>query len=224
MTQDYTGGNAHSQKPAPEGEAKKAEGQTEKNLEKVVLTPVVVKKKGLGRKIKELIIEADFKSVVLDMVSDVLIPAAKNTIFSGGSQILEGMIFGNRGHGGRLIRDPRSGTGPRITYHTQSNHRDSPLSRRAPERSLVLGSRNARMSRDEMFVFASRHEAETVLERMRDILDSYNFVTRAELNELAGEPSNHVDNKWGWAFLEDAVVRQTRDGFLLDLPPEEPSQ
>lgn len=223
MTQDYTGGNAHSQKPAPDGEAKKAEAQVDKKIEKVVVTPVVVKKKGLGRKVKELIIEADFKSVVLNMVSDVLIPAAKNTIFNGGSQILEGMIFGDRGH--RSYREPRSGLGPRITYHTQSAHRDSPLSsRRAPERSLVLGSRSSRMSRDEMFVFASRHEAETVLERMRDILDAYNFVTRAELNELAGEPSNHVDNKWGWAFLDDAVVRQTREGFLLDLPPEEPSQ
>jgi hypothetical protein len=44
------------------------------------------------------------------------------------------------------------------------------------------------------------------------------------LKELLGLESNPVDNKWGWPFLTDASVVAVRDGFILDLPPEEPIQ
>jgi len=30
--------------------------------------------------------------------------------------------------------------------------------------------------------------------------------------------STHVDNKWGWAILQNVDIRQTREGYVIDLP------
>ena len=57
---------------------------------------------------------------------------------------------------------------------------------------------------------------------MNDIIDTYEVVTVADLNELVGFPTNHVDNKWGWSYLADVQVRQIREGYLIDFPPAEP--
>ncbi len=48
-----------------------------KNVERVIVSEVIVQKRGLGRKFKDLFIAADFKSVVHYVAYDVCIPAAK---------------------------------------------------------------------------------------------------------------------------------------------------
>jgi hypothetical protein len=76
----------------------------------------------------------------------------------------------------------------------------------------------------EDYILSRRDEAELVLERLRDIVDKYQVASVLDLKELLGLESNPVDNKWGWPFLTDASVVAVRDGFILDLPPEEPIQ
>lgn len=61
-----------------------------------------------------------------------------------------------------------------------------------------------------------------VLERLNDIIDRYEVASVADLHELVGLPTTHVDNKWGWENVRYAEVRQIREGFLLDLPPAMP--
>jgi len=68
----------------------------------------------------------------------------------------------------------------------------------------------------------SRDEADLVVERMLDILDKYDVVSVADLNDLLGLPTSPIDNKWGWAILGRVEIRQTRDGYLIDLPAPEP--
>jgi hypothetical protein len=60
-----------------------------------------------------------------------------------------------------------------------------------------------------------------VLERLSDIIEQYAVASLADLHELAGIPTTHVDNKWGWESLRFAEIRQIREGYLLDLPPAE---
>ena len=59
---------------------------------------------------------------------------------------------------------------------------------------------------------------------MNDIIDTYEVVSVADLNELVGLPTSYMDNKWGWIYLGDVQVRQIREGFLIDLPSAEPIQ
>ena len=187
----------------------------EKKVESVVTGKVVVQKKSLARKFRDLFIEADFKSVSRYVVSDVLLPAIRNTIVDASTKGIERMMYGES-----TMRRRNFGPGPRISYNQSPLNRGygSVGPRNAPP--ISIGPRSSRASRED-FILATREEAELVLERMNDIIDQYEVVTLADLNSLVDYPTSFVDNGWGWAYLGDVQVRQVREGYLLDLPPAE---
>lgn len=199
--------------------AKEVEKVPAKNVEKVVVGEVIVQKKSIGRKFKDLFIEADFKSVVRYIAADVMLPAARNMIVDASTKGVERLLYGES-----AIRRRNLGAGPRVTYNNPINrgYRDSSpfhTSRHAPPVSPE--PRSSRHNRDE-FIISSREEAELVLERMNDIIDTYEVASVADLNDLVGLPTTHVDNKWGWVYLGDVQIRQIREGYLIDFPPAEP--
>ncbi len=59
---------------------------------------------------------------------------------------------------------------------------------------------------------------------MNDIIETYEVASVADLQDLVGLPSSHVDNKWGWINLHDVQIRQIREGYVIDLPQAEPMQ
>lgn len=207
--QDYTGNRKSGDKET--GDKTPPTEQAKPKVEKVVTDAVIVKKKGLGRKIKDLFIEADFKSVVRYVAADVLLPAARNMIVDGATKGVERMMYGDMGSRRRY-----SGA-PRITYNNPINRSTPSISRYAP--SPPTGPRTRQQ---DDFILSSREEAEAVLERLQDIIDTYEVASVSDLHELIGFPTNHVDNKWGWSFLGDVSIRQMREGYLIDLPPAEP--
>lgn len=201
------------------------QGKPEKVVSKVVSGEVVVQKKPLSRKVKDIFIEADIKNVGRYLVYDVLIPAARNVIVDGVTQGINRMVYGPD-----AVRRSRFGPGSRTTYTNYS----SPINRGPiPARSYPIDPartapsmaqyRPARLAQDD-YVLASKEEAELVLEKMNDILDQYEVVTVGDLNELVGFNSTHVDHKWGWIVLDDVSIRQVRGGFLIDFPPADPIQ
>lgn len=215
---DYTGGN-----PLPADAAARNAERVEKIVEQVTETKVVVKKKGIGSKLKSIVSQADLPGVINYVTYDVLIPAARNMIVDG---LVEGVYRAFNKGGDRHNRSMYGyggSSGPRISYGTPVSRGGSPLSRHAPPQSSVLGSRTSRHIRDD-FILVSRSEADLVLERLGDIIDQFQVASVADLKELMGIPSTHVDQKWGWVFIGDAAVRQVREGFVLDLPQEEPVQ
>lgn len=215
---DYAGNS----KKSKDTEKSTSLGDTpSKNVEKVVVADVIIQKKGIGRKFKDLFIEADFKTVVRFIAMDVLVPAAKNMLLDASNKGVERMLYGES-----AIRRRGFGAGPRITYNTPVNrgYSDSPLrssSQFAPQPSRE--PRTVRYSRNE-FVLTSKEDAELVLERMVDIIDNYDVVSVADLNELIGQPSSHTDNKYGWSNLAGVQIRQIREGYLIDFPLAEPIQ
>ncbi len=211
---DYQG-NAKKNKPEP---------KPDKNIEKVVVGEVIVQKKSLGRKFKDLFIEADLKTVVRYVCTDVLLPAARNMIVDASSKGVERMMYGESA----MRRRNYGGAGPRITYNNPINrgYRDASYretsSRQAPSPASSNPS-TARQNQDT-FILSSREEAELVLERLNDIIDTYEVVSVADLNDLIGQPTTYINNKWGWIYLGDVQIRQIREGYLIDLPPAEPIQ
>ena len=71
-------------------------------------------------------------------------------------------------------------------------------------------------------ILATRDEAESVLNRMYDLLGDYKMVTVAELYTMVGISGDFTNENWGWRNLQSAKIRRVRDGYLIDLPrPEE---
>lgn len=192
------------EKVKPEGE--------EKTIEKVISGEVIKRKPPLGQRFKTIFFGGDAKGASRYIVGDVLLPALRNLVVDMTSKGIERMVYGDRG--------PRRPSGfdyrPRIQYHSPIMRQDPRMPGRLPDQS----PRSTRRESAEL-VLSTRDEAELVLERLMDILEKYESVSVADLYDLCGLPSSHVDHKWGWFNLNTTEVRQVRDGFLLDLPPAE---
>ena len=216
--QDYQGNSK-------KGKSEKAEiepNTVKPPVEKVVVGTVVVVKPSIGKKFKALFVQADFKGVVHYVISDVLIPAARNMLVDGVESGIRRVAYGDRVGRGRGIGYVPSNAS-RYSYNTVPNrgsYSPSPIGRAAPP--VELGPRRSSRPTMDSYILSSKEEAELVLERMVDAADKYDVVSVGDLHQLLGLPHSHVDFKWGWVFLGDAQIRQEREGYVLDLPQAEP--
>jgi hypothetical protein len=210
---DYAGNSKKDKEKAAKEDPKKPP----KEVKKIVSEPTTMKKKGIGRKFKDMVVEADFKSVFRYIVEDIMIPGAKAILVNSVANGAERMVYGDRRRG-----TSSSGQGSRISYSGISKTMlgGSPL-RNAP--SIERGPRSGRRTQDDVII-PSRKEAEEILELMIDIIDNYEQVSVADYNEMVDQPYNpHTDQKWGWTYLGDVQILQVRGGgYIIDLPPAEP--
>ena len=70
----------------------------------------------------------------------------------------------------------------------------------------------------EKTFFATRRDAEEILNYMGDLIDEYRFVTVADLYDLIGVSGNYTDNKYGWTDISNAEIVRVRDGYVIRLP------
>lgn len=191
--------------------SKKAAAAEEKKIEQVTTTEAIRRKKPLGKRFTETFFGNDLKSVVNYVVSEVLVPAAKDMAVEAGSQGLERFIFGDTSPRRRNTRNAPQG-------HIAYNRMSGPS---RPTDRPTRGRRSGRVEFDEI-ILQSRSEGQEVLSQMYDILSRYESVTVSDLYELVGLRASHTDLKWGWTDLHGASVDRLRDGsFLLDLPTPE---
>jgi hypothetical protein len=202
---DYQG----NQKGKPE--------KTKKVVEKVVKGEVVSRPKPLGSKFRGIFFGGDFGDAARFIAAEVLLPALRNLVVDAATRGTERMVYGDR-YAARRPLDYR----PRVTYN---NPLSRPVPREPRERAYLPdqpGLMPSRRRSSNEILIADREEAELVLERLIDIINQYDVASLADLYDLVGLPTTHVDNKWGWTFLTNVTIRQTREGYLIDLPQAEP--
>lgn len=205
---DYTGNSKRSRDTE--------QVSKDKNIERVTVSDVIIKKKSIGRKFRDLFIEADLRTVIRYVGSDVLLPALRNMIVDGSQRGVERLVYGET-----AMRRRNMGNGPRMTYNNpvnRSGYGGSPLNYAPPQRP---GAGTSSLARREI-ILSSREEGDLVLEQMIDIISQYEIVSVADLNALIGQSSNYTDQKWGWSNLNGTQILQIREGYLLDLPAAEP--
>jgi len=206
--EDYAG-NSKKQK---DGESK-----PEKKIDKVISGEATVHKKTLGRKLKDVVVQADLRSVSRYVFYDVLFPAAKNMVVDAATKGIERTVYGDSAI---RRRNMGMGAGPRVTYNqTPSRVLGYPGS--GSSRPQVGPGPSRHRASGTEFILSTREDAELVLERMNDLIETYDVCVVSDLNDLLGLPQQHVDNNWGWTTLINASIHQIREGFMLDLPPVE---
>jgi len=195
----------------------KAKAEEPKNIKPVVTGDVKPRKTPLGRRFAETFVGGDAKSVGNYIFFEVLIPAAKDTISDAFSQAVDRMLFGDRGVGRSRTISSRTNTSTgHISYNRFSQNNSMRQQREQTQ------TNRPRQFKYEEIILESRAECEDVLERMRDLVESYDVVTVADLYSLVGISSEHTDGKWGWAHnIADARVARVPGGYLLDLPRPE---
>lgn len=79
------------------------------------------------------------------------------------------------------------------------------------------GYSNSRYSYDDV-ILNSRREAEDVLDRMYELLDTYKVVRVADLYDLVNITGSYTDNNYGWVDLRTAEIVRVRDGYIIKMP------
>lgn len=209
---DYASNSNKSKEAAPEETTEVTETKV---ITKVVTTTGVVKRKTIGKKLKGIFFGGDFKAAAKYVFADVLLPAARDMLFDSLNEGAKRVVYGERGpRGGRRASQDYRGY---VQYNTPVRRSRSAM---LPDQAPRMQQRVGRRESSDVLI-ASREEANLVLQTMIDCVDKYEQISVADLNELIGVQSANVDHRWGWTNLNQASIRQVRDGYMLELPPME---
>lgn len=187
----------------------KAEQQNkerEKKVEKPVVTgKVVTRKPSTLRKLTNEFISEDAKNVKSYVFGEVLIPAIKKAISDIVTDGIDIILYGeSRGRSKRSTAD-------KVSY-TRYSDRDY-----RPQRD-TRPALSSRYSYDDI-IFNSRGEAESVLARMDELIDTYKIVSVSDLFDLVGiSDNNYMNNSYGWTNIRNAEVVRVRDGYMIKMP------
>lgn len=188
--------------------------EEKKKPEKIIKGSAVQQKKSFGKRLLDIFIEDDTRSVGDYIAHDVLIPAAKALICDivGWGGFAEMILFGGSKGGSRYTKGRGSGGGTYTNYNNISFRSGN----QKPEREI---SREGRAKQDiGEIVLETRGEAEDVLSHMVDQIADYGEVTIGYLYDLVGIESNYTDDKYGWRDLRSSDVNRVRRGYALNLP------
>lgn len=201
--QDYKP-NSHRFK---EEQAKKTLPENKK-LKKVTKGAVKVKKKGAVESAVDAFVNEDIPNIKQYLISDVIIPTIKNTIWDAFTNTLDMVLYGGTGRARKNV--PGSSRVPYVSYNKMSDNRAG----------SSRGSDDRMRSRYDFsyIVFSNKQDADEVLRQMDAIMDEYKLVKVADLYDLVGEPCNHVDFNYGWQNIRNAQVMRGRDGYYIQLP------
>ena len=183
------------------------EGQTEaltdKKIQKVVHGKVKTKPKSGMSKITDIFISEDAANVKSYIVMDVLVPAVKKAISDIVRDGIDMILYGES-------RGRRSSTSSSyVSYRDYS---------RSDDRDRFRDSRIRSGYNHDDIILESRGEAEEVLTRMDELIDTYGVVSVADLYDLIGKSCEYTDNKYGWTNIRNAEPIRVRDGYMLKLP------
>ena len=197
MNEEYKS-NSHRSKES------KTEALTDrKKVEKVVHGRVRTKPKSGVSKITDIFISEDAANVKSYIVMDVLVPAVKKAISDIVRDGIDMILYGeSKG------RKSSSASGY-VSYRDYS---------RSDDRDRFRDSRSRSSYAHDDIILDSRGEAEEVITRMDELIDTYGNVSVADLYDLVGKSSEYTDNKYGWTNIRNAEPIRVRDGYMLKLP------
>jgi hypothetical protein len=181
----------------------KAKATPPKEVTKVVTGKVVAKKKSAFSKFTDEFISEDAKNVKSYVFGEVLIPAIKKAISDIVTDGIDMILYGESRKGGRRT------VADRVSY---TNYSSRGVSHRDPR--PALGNRYAA----DDIILDNRADAQDVLDRMDEIVETYGVVTVADLKDLVGITGNYTDNKYGWMSTASMDVVRVREGYMIKVP------
>jgi hypothetical protein len=192
------------------------EAREQKPVQPAVMTPGVIRKAPIGRRIRDNLFAGSARDVWMEMFWNTFVGGIADSMADAFHAGVDTAFRGQAGSGG----------GYRTPSTRFRSNRSSQIMKHNPDRALGGGapterfSRDARVRQDTSVVeYASRAEAENVLQSLNLAIDQFDIVTLAEFYELSQITPEHTDYKFGWDSLGGASVVHSRGGYFLDLPP-----
>lgn len=187
-----------------------------------------IKKKQLsfGEKLKRSFVKEDLKDIRDYLIFDMIIPnikeAAFNTLIGTIAQIF-GVSAPTRSF--RVASRPGYGGNVRRLTPHERQYRDY----NSIQNQQTLTFRNdfdRRYVND--FEFEYKEDAESVLEQLMDICDTYGWVSVAKFFEFADPDGSaagrypYTNNDFGWRNIDGSTVKFDGSGYVITLPSAQP--
>ena len=186
----------------------KSKELTKNEPTKKVVKPIAKATTKKKNKLAETFISEDASNIKSYILMDVLVPAIKKAVIDIVTDGISMLFYGDTSHGNR-----RSSTSASYVSYNRYSDRDRKDDRTSYGRS--------RYSYDDI-ILQSRGEAEEVLDRMSEMIDTYGIVSVADMYDLVGIATNYTDNKCGWTNLRNAEPIRVSNGYMLKLPKAGP--
>lgn len=153
------------------------------------------------RKKKTGFTESSISSVGKSVLTDVIIPKAKDLIAGIIQTTVDMLLFGeSRGDGGYGIT---RGIGSEIVSYSSYY--------KTPSQRFVDTTRRDVYAYDDV-IFNTRGEAEKVLLTLRQFIKQYTVVSVADLYDCVGIIAEPTDNHYGWTDLSMATIERVGGG------------
>lgn len=173
-----------------------------KQIEKVVRGSVKTRPKRGVSKLADVFVSEDISNVKSHIMMDVIVPAVKKVISDIVRDGIDMLLYGD-------TRGNRSSS-------SYISYRDYTSNNVSSNRSINSPSRTG-YNHDDI-ILETREEAEEVLERMDELIETYGVVSVADVYDLIGISCNYTDNKYGWTNIRNAEPIHVHGGYLLKLP------
>lgn len=182
---------------------KSKDEEKKKEIAKVVTGEVKTKKKNEVQKFADTFISEDIANVKSYILMDVLVPALKKAISDVVTNGIDMILYGEPG------RTKKSTTASKVSYRSYYD--------RTSDRDDYISSRRRGFEYEDI-ILETRGEAEEVLMRMDELIDTYGIVSVGDLYDLVGIQGDYTVNKYGWTNIRNAQVIRVRDGYMIKLP------
>lgn len=191
------------------------EEQKELQAKKKDLKPVVSgktkRKKNEIRRFTDIFFVDDWETIKSYIKDDILIPAAKKAFYDVVEGSLSMSLFGGRGGGSN-----RKSSIDRVSY------RDYSASSRKDDRKNDTYRSRSVLDYDDI-LFSSKGDAELVLTRLIEAIETYDTVSVADFYDLSNvRDIPTTANNYGWDNLSKAYVDRVRDGYVIRFPKIRP--
>lgn len=191
-----------------------SKAHTEKKVvKKVTYGNVSIRKQPITKRLAGTFFGENLSSAFEYVVSDIIVPTIKDTMYNIISGGLSTMLYGRNVSRGGL-------GGTKYKYSTSSVRGNTNISQ---------PTNNYRPANDiEEIVFESRGDAEIVLDTLRNLIEEYEWATVQDLYSAAGKTparNNWTTVNWGWDTLAKAYVEGIiGGGYIINLPHPKPDK
>ena len=159
------------------------------------------KNKGLLDKIVDLFFERDLRTVIIDTMRDIIVPAIKETFVNSVNNAANLLVGGGRSsYRPDDIRKRNREPGSR--YHSGSRHEPGAIRLNSPKTADDI--RGARMSKnmDRIWV-ESNARAQEIKDEILENFAEYDILTVSDVMDIAGiRDDNWAKSNWGWTDID----------------------
>lgn len=184
---------------------------------KPVTNNTIIKKDSEMKKIGKKFFSEDAKTVGSHIAESVIIPSLQKLLSDAVKGAIDWLIYGSKGS--------KTSSGiSNISYgsfYNRSGYVSSNLTTIAQPANPMLSQKSSLYSVNDVIII-DRGEAEEILLRMKESINTYGMVSVGDFYDLVGQRGNFTDQKWGWFDLRGADIIRVDNGFCIRFPKVQP--